>query len=357
MCATLTIRHIWVFHLVLLYNIHSAVGLEEGDLFCTYPISGSYGSFPRFILYGLFLIGVLFHRWDWLVGAAFGTAILFSSVASVHLIAITATNNLRYWDPDSVPAFNVVCYSVLASSVLLMWSTSFCYAKSSTHITVFAWMVIMLAGLIAGIVYDYQDVTIVGGLSECTETLPLRSGQSPIVMTYEYLYSAPVNLPSPTFFLGILSTLQIPLCIACGLTGKNPRSFIERFIELLLKLLGLGRKPWHLRNMLRTLMMYYFWLVHIGFSATVLWIIVLGEWNMVRPGGWYQGETIATIGQWSQIASTLFTFVSAAIVSWCKQREAKRIKELEDLERLCQTSGTLGTMHCGHQRPGSPQVT
>lgn len=164
-----------LFSYVVLISMPSAV-LAFGDstISCAYKISSSYELPQRLLLYLLFVIGSLTHKKDWLVGASFGTAMLFSSVTSIHQIAITATENVGAWDLDSNPTLDIISFSILSTSLLVMWSSSFRKATDATRLVVFLWTCVMIAGFIAGLRYEDTPVIDVTRLEECVGSLPLR---------------------------------------------------------------------------------------------------------------------------------------------------------------------------------------
>ncbi|KAH0603989.1 uncharacterized protein H6S33_007020 [Morchella sextelata] len=78
---------------------------------------------------------------------------LFSSVTSVHMVAMEATQRPYYYDSDTEPALTMIMCSLLAASMLFVWSSSFRRATDGARIMVFAWFFLMIVGFIAGFVY------------------------------------------------------------------------------------------------------------------------------------------------------------------------------------------------------------
>lgn len=62
---------------------------------CVYPISGQYGTIPRFLYYACLVFGVLGRKFPWLVAGALASAMTTSSTAVIHLIIITLSQGLE----------------------------------------------------------------------------------------------------------------------------------------------------------------------------------------------------------------------------------------------------------------------
>ncbi|KAI5836805.1 hypothetical protein DFP73DRAFT_570514 [Morchella snyderi] len=309
-------KHRLLAFFLFVFPLFQPIAADDDYLFCTYPISGSYGYIPRILLYILLWVGTVFFNTDWLVGATFGTAMFYSSVTSVHLVVIASTNYFGYWDPDSVPSFNVLSASLLAACLLLKWSPSFREAMKATRITVFAWIVIMATGLTAGIRYDSTPLGKVDGDEDCRNELPLRIGQDAVAMYLVFENVFFWRLTDGFVFSKYLLPPNICLSVCCGLLRKSPFKIIEGY-----------RKQWQLRWYLWALLVSLVYVIEFGFAVLVTLQIAYQEYNMSRPDGWLQSEDFRAIGQWGQFANTAFTFGAAAVGGWYRQRERKRVQE------------------------------
>jgi hypothetical protein len=216
-------KSILFFYFIVYLMPSSAATLVEGFTFCTYRVSGTYGVSARYILYTLYATGIAIHKIDWLVGATFGTAMLFSSVTSVHMVAMEATQRPYYYDSDTEPALTMIMCSLLAASMLFMWSSSFRRATDGARIMVFAWFFLMIVGFIAGFVYMSSALSekLPDG-KECTDHIVLRKGQESFVSNLRYT-------PVPFFIIfTILLPPQLILALRCGIIRRSPIALSDR---------------------------------------------------------------------------------------------------------------------------------
>ncbi|KAB8229076.1 uncharacterized protein BDW43DRAFT_315250 [Aspergillus alliaceus] len=80
----------------------AAVPVDEG--FCAYGISGLYGPIPR---YALRLLSFVFHNGEWAVAVILGPAMLTSSIAAIHAIALAAWCGHNTVGLDVIPVFAI----------------------------------------------------------------------------------------------------------------------------------------------------------------------------------------------------------------------------------------------------------
>lgn len=130
---------------------------------CSYPISGGYGPTPRYIFYSLALFALCMRKRAWVITAALGSVMTYSSTAAVHAIVlvtlrtklvsqqlvredmvvlINGTSNTGYndgsdsstlwlpvlpmaWDNDDDPVLAIVGTAFLALLPMQLWSTTF----------------------------------------------------------------------------------------------------------------------------------------------------------------------------------------------------------------------------------------
>ncbi|KAF5861805.1 hypothetical protein ETB97_012429 [Aspergillus alliaceus] len=80
----------------------AAVPVDEG--FCAYGISGLYGPISR---YALRLLSFVFHNGEWAVAVILGPAMLTSSIAAIHAIALAAWCGHNTVGLDVIPVFAI----------------------------------------------------------------------------------------------------------------------------------------------------------------------------------------------------------------------------------------------------------
>ncbi|KAI5837019.1 hypothetical protein DFP73DRAFT_620400 [Morchella snyderi] len=296
-----------LFSYVALISMPSTIlALDDFTIACGYEISSTYGLPQRLLLYLLFVIGFLAYKKDWLVGASFGTAMLFSSVTSIHQIVIAATDNIEIWDLDSGPALNITSFSILSTSLLVMWSSSFRKATDATRLIVFLWTCVMIAGFITGLRYYDTPVINVTRLEECVKSLPLRQDQDP-VLVYNWGRGWYSSINSRLFYR-ILFPPQILLGTSCAILGDNPWSLVKKWCQSLL---------W------QRIALVLIGVLQIGFVSLVVLDIAMNEYSTWI--GWDMAEHPAAVGQWSGLLSTLFTFITAAAAGWFEQKKTKKL--------------------------------
>ena len=160
---------------------------------CSYEISGGYGPTPRYIYYFLALLSVVSRRQSWVINAALGSVMIYSSTASVHALVLAGMRTLlapqemrshyevalaqgtsptgdfnpeqqhdddpvwmpilpMAWDNDTDPALAVVATAFFLLLPMQIWSATLRRASSRRKKIIFAWAVLLFAGLIAALI-------------------------------------------------------------------------------------------------------------------------------------------------------------------------------------------------------------
>lgn len=210
---------------------------------------------------------------------------LFSSVTSIYQIVITATDNVGAWDLDSDPTLDIISFSILSTSLLVMWSSSFRKATDATRLVVFLWTCEMIAGFIAGLRYYDTPVINVTRLEECVGSLPLRQDQD-LVLVYrspDDWYSRVDN----RLFYKILFPPQILLGTSCAILGDNPWNLVKRWCQCWL---------W------QRIALVLIGVLQIAFVSLVVLNIAMSEYY--TGIGWDMAEHPAAVGQWSGLLGT-----------------------------------------------------
>lgn len=150
---------------------------------------------------------------------------LFSSVAAVHGTALYLVQEGDTVDLDIIPVFAITVVGMLAAAPMFIWSKTLREAAVYVKIVLSAWVVLMMAGVIASCgsisQWTVPDPCNGGPISTgcvltCNSTLPMRDRQS--ILT----------IPSPPKHT--LSELS-GLILSCGLPGAL-LSWVHLFREL-----------------------------------------------------------------------------------------------------------------------------
>ena len=200
---------------------------------CSYPISGSYGPTPRYIYYALIVFTLLARKNAWLVKAALGSVMIYSSTAAIHAIVLVSirtklvpkylienymvilvegtTQKSKYsggftyntpgatwlpvlpmaWDNDSDPVLAIIGIAFLVLLPMQLWSSTF--KKSEGKAVLFIWSGLLLIGVICALVNEaYSILWTFPQLRFCppnfNDTLPLtNSGSDVIGMDWDHV--------------------------------------------------------------------------------------------------------------------------------------------------------------------------
>jgi hypothetical protein len=162
---------------------------------CSYEISGGYGPTPRYIYYFLALLSVVARRQSWVIDAALGYVMVYSSTAAVHALVLAGMRTLlaphsmvanyevalvqgasptgritddpvgddaaapvwmpilpMAWDNDTDPALAIVATAFFLLLPMQVWSETLRRAGTRQKQIIFAWAFLLFAGLIAALI-------------------------------------------------------------------------------------------------------------------------------------------------------------------------------------------------------------
>jgi hypothetical protein len=170
---------------------------------CGYSISGAYSRAPRWIYYILTILAVVIRRHEWIEGAVMTYVMMYSSVASVHALALVCiryqlfasgpefvtvdlSTNLKLpvwpsaWDNDCDGVLSAVGASFLILAPMQTYSSIFKHASADIKALLFMWGLLLLVGMIAALVNEeYIGVWSFPQLRFCppgyNDTLPFAS--------------------------------------------------------------------------------------------------------------------------------------------------------------------------------------
>ena len=152
---------------------------------CQYPISGGYGLTPRIVFYALAAVSIFGRGHEWVVGAALGVVMIFSSTAAVHaLILVGIRHQLApswlfpeyqtvlvestdltqrsaplwfpiipmAWDQDCDPTLLITGVAFLLLLPMYNFSKTLKKASKERQLVIVLWALLLFAGLIAALV-------------------------------------------------------------------------------------------------------------------------------------------------------------------------------------------------------------
>ncbi|KAK3361594.1 hypothetical protein B0T24DRAFT_671264 [Lasiosphaeria ovina] len=163
---------------------------------CSYPISGGYGPTARYIYYFLAILSVVAHKQSWVVTAALGSVMVYSSTAAIHAVVLAHFRKLltpqgildgnyevalvegtspsgqwvweggggyeggpvwfpvlpMAWDNDCDPVLAIVATAFLLFLPMQIWSKTLRHAAPAKQKIVLVWALLIFAGLIAALV-------------------------------------------------------------------------------------------------------------------------------------------------------------------------------------------------------------
>ena len=244
---------------------------------------------------------------------------IFSSITTVHAIALAAFRGRDTVDLDIIPVFAITGVGMLVGIPMSIWSETLRKAPSSTRAVVFLWIVIMFAGSVASIITlraiptpqacDEASLLEASCGLACNTTLPMRSDQSVLSILYPWKdrlfdYSGFFAAYGPLFTtmsLIFAYSLQDPGTRESGGTGI----FGQRRAKNEGKL-------------------FYCALIIPPFGLGLAWahIIVL-ELIMMGPHHVPLGEGLDAIGQWGTIVGAFFAIVAAVMKVLIDKREPR----------------------------------
>ena len=159
---------------------------------CAYSVSGFYSPVYRYLYYSLLVLSIILHRTGLVVRGALGTCMVYSSIASIHAVALASVRGRGTVDLDIIPAFAITGVGMLAGMPIMVWSNTLRGARTSTRMVLFAWVVVLWVGLIASMasMKALPEPKPCGpgpicGLT-CNTTLPMRDGQVVVIVPFRW---------------------------------------------------------------------------------------------------------------------------------------------------------------------------
>ena len=152
----------------VLDNFHNSTSSE---IIIIYPLSGYYAGLQRVLYWCIIAFTIVGLGNVWLVAAAFGTAMTYSSVAAVHAIAIYAVRSREYYDSDSL----AICEILFCTSILLpTWLAHYQRLRSTTaQIVLRLWGALMFIGGVITVCQIKQiNNDVVAHQNNCVMALP-----------------------------------------------------------------------------------------------------------------------------------------------------------------------------------------
>ncbi|KAJ8133020.1 hypothetical protein O1611_g603 [Lasiodiplodia mahajangana] len=94
------------------------------NIWCVYPLSGTYTRFQRFTFYATIVIAFVFRSQQWVSSVAMGSLFVYSAVAAVHAIPLSVQQSLGA-DTDIIAVFSIVLISLYCAIMARMYSPRF----------------------------------------------------------------------------------------------------------------------------------------------------------------------------------------------------------------------------------------
>ncbi|KAL2018105.1 hypothetical protein VTK56DRAFT_1291 [Thermocarpiscus australiensis] len=353
--------------------VNSTSGPAPLPVICAWPVSGQYGPGSRILYYVLVAACLLARKTEWLRNACLAAALIFPAVAAIHGIVLAALHVDDAVDMDVYGAFQLCSIGILTAPATVRLSST--YFNNPGRNTIFAWTVMVLAGLLALTVeffrstptpctdggsgqplYNLSDFEF--GRTTCGLTCsveegpfsPMRNGSANNI----YVVPAPTVL---TF--GTATLLAAASCIPAILSMVSMWDKIlrinwkERFggpdaDELIEGTNGatVGKMK-SVNDMIRAFLS----VVEIPlFGAAVLAIIIVGEMNFWSDQVEYETEPMANVGQWAPIVASSLAACGSLYMLLAEDVEAAgRGEGLENSTPNC----NCPCHDCGNSRPTS----
>ncbi|KAJ8117856.1 hypothetical protein ONZ43_g4109 [Nemania bipapillata] len=94
------------------------------NIWCVYPISGTYTRFQRFMFYTTILVAFVFRFHQWLSSVAMGSVFVYSVVTAVHAIPLSTQPSLGA-DTDMIAVYSIVLTSLYCAVMARIYSPRF----------------------------------------------------------------------------------------------------------------------------------------------------------------------------------------------------------------------------------------
>lgn len=143
----------------------------SSEVIIVYPLSSCYAGLQRALYWVIIVFTIVGLGNTWLVTAAFGTAMTYSSVAAVHAIAIYAVRSTQYYESDAIAIWEILfCTSVMLPS----WLAHYRRLRSTTaQIVLRLWGALMFIGGVFAIL-ELKNVNskVIAHQNDCVDKLP-----------------------------------------------------------------------------------------------------------------------------------------------------------------------------------------
>lgn len=246
---------------------------------------------------------------------------LFSSIATVHGIALAAVRGRGTVDLDIIPVFAITGVGMLAGAPMMIWSKTLRAAATSARALVFCWIGVMWVGVIASVAslkavprpQPCDPTTLLGGSCglQCNATLPMRSGQT--VTSVPYLWKS-LLFDYSGYFAAYGTWFAF-----CGLMYASGRQSPR---EMAVQQLNQNNMSKRLRekNAGKTYCCAFFIPpVCLGFALAQ---IVITELIMLGPHHVPLGEGMDAVGQWGVLVGAFFAIIASVMKVWIEKRNA-----------------------------------
>ena len=274
----------------------------------------------RYLYYAFLLIPMLLHKFEWLVGGTLGASMLFSSIATVHGVALAAVRGRGTLDLDIIPVFAITGVGMLAGTPMMIWSKTLRAAATSARALVFCWIGVMWVGIMASVAsmkavpkpQPCEPTSLLEGSCglQCNATLPMRSGQT--VISVPYLWKNLLFDYSGHFAAFGSGFAMLALMYASG--RQSPR-------EMALQQLNEKGMPKRIREKNAGKAYFYAFIGPPVCLGLALAQIVITERIMLGSHHVPLGEGIDAVGQWGVLVGAFFAVIASVMKVWIHKRK------------------------------------
>ena len=262
---------------------------------------------------------MVLHDLDWLIGGTLGASMLFSSITTVHGIALAAVRGRGTVDLDIIPVFAITGVGMLVGTPMMIWSKTIRGASRSARTIVFAWIGVMFVGVLASVAslkavpkpQPCDPASLLTGSCglACNATLPMRAGQN--VISIPYLWKNEL-FDYSGWFAAYGSWLAL-LGVMYAASRQTPREQAQEALHAN----GMSKRL-RQKNAGRTYACAF--CVPPMSLAFALSQIVITELIMLGPHHIPLGEGLDALGQWSTLVGAFFAILAAVIKYWIDRK-------------------------------------
>lgn len=258
---------------------------------------------------------MLLHKFEWLVGGTLGASMLFSSIATVHGIALAAVRGRGTVDLDIIPVFAITGVGMLAGTPMMIWSKTLRAAATSARALVFCWIIVMWVGVIASVAsmkavprpLPCDPSSLLAGSCglQCNATLRMRSGQS--VISVPYLWKS--LLFDYSGYFAAYGTVFAMLGLMYAPGRQSPR-------EMAVQQLNEKGMPKRIRKKNAGNAYCCAFVAPLVCLILALSQIVITELMMLGPHHVPLGEGVDAVGQWGVLVGAFFAVIASVMKVW-----------------------------------------